>query len=126
MKERVAKLWVEALRSGEYKQATTTLISPNYLPNGRPNLDGPFEKHCCLAVLMELARKEGVVVDFACSALDGATKEWAGVNTQSCCLPDDLPFPMKHRSPLSLLSANDTGATFEEIADFVEKHYEVL
>lgn len=48
MKPEIAKIWVEALRSGKYEQCTSVLRSTD-------------NKFCCLGVLCELAVKEGVI-----------------------------------------------------------------
>ena len=52
MRKAVKKKWLEALRSGEYKQGKRTLrrIEP----------DGGYS-YCCLGVLCDLAVKEGVI-----------------------------------------------------------------
>lgn len=47
MKPEIKKLWVKALRSGEYEQGTHQLVKDN--------------KYCCLGVLCEIAHKSGVV-----------------------------------------------------------------
>lgn len=47
MKQEIAERWVQALRSGEYKQGLSRL---------RTKDDG----YCCLGVLCDLASKEGV------------------------------------------------------------------
>lgn len=49
MKKEIKKLWLEALRSGKYKQATGQLK--------RVDLYSQQESHCCLGVLCELHRK---------------------------------------------------------------------
>lgn len=54
MNRDVGRAWVAALRSGEYEQGR------NYLRTRDLRTDRTY--HCCLGVLCELARVEGVVV----------------------------------------------------------------
>ena len=49
MKKEIADKWVEALRSGEYKQAKERLQSEDSL--------------CCLGVLCKIAEKDGVRIN---------------------------------------------------------------
>lgn len=84
MNERVKRLWLKALRSGEYKRGTA------YLKNGN--------RFCCLGVLCDLYLKEHPEAEW--SRLDGCNsscistdedthnavlpvivREWAGMNT---------------------------------------------
>lgn len=50
-----AKKWVEALRSGDYKQATGVLT--------RVNDKGEPESHCCLGVACQVAIENGVPLE---------------------------------------------------------------
>lgn len=117
------KLWLQALRSGEYKQCKRILS------------DG--ESYCCLGVACEIARKNGLNVhrtivgqDETVVVFDGNTKtlplsvsNWLGfyagdvVGTiyKGC---DNLV--------LCLSKLNDEGKTFLEIADMIEKHQDTL
>jgi hypothetical protein len=54
MDSRVKGLWLDALRSGEYKQAKEMLAKVN------PETE-EVEGFCCLGVLCDLAVKEGVI-----------------------------------------------------------------
>jgi hypothetical protein len=51
MNKRIKKLWIKALRSGKYRQGY------RQLKRGRGN-DAAF---CCLGVLCEVAKQEGVI-----------------------------------------------------------------
>lgn len=53
MNPEIKKQWVEALRSGEYKQGYRTLA--------RLTDDDSGKEYCCLGVLCELAVKEGII-----------------------------------------------------------------
>jgi hypothetical protein len=109
------KLWVEALRSGEYQQ-------------GRHFLNDGDGHYCCLGVLCELYRKH-VDPDFPVCSSDGAIeygeegvdaelpemiRGWAGLRTSVG--------EYDHRSGRveALASQNDSGEPFCKIADIIE------
>lgn len=110
--------WVAALRSGEYKQGAGALAR-----GGR---------YCCLGVLCDLAVKAGVLVEvsFADEEEDQLTYDGAdGV------LPDSVVdwADLSHTDPevggvsfdardLRLSAHNDSGKTFAEIADLIERY----
>ena len=102
-----AKKWVEALRSGENKQI-----------NGRL-YDGVG--HCCLGVGCKIVGLEpvfdGVNYWFAKKAfeLPGKVKKALGLNTAA-----------GGYGVTSLISDNDSGKTFTEIADIIESEPEGL
>jgi hypothetical protein len=113
-----AKKWVEKLRSGELEQGLHALHD-----------DGKF---CCLGVACELAVEEGLpLVVKEKINLDGTTYveydghsgvlpekvvEWLGLRTEEggYCLAESLTF------------LNDSGATFNQIADLIESEPEGL
>lgn len=125
MDSEIKERWVAKLRSGGYTQGT-----------GKLNSDG---KYCCLGVLCEIAVEDGIVIktdavtdtgtgryiskvdtsDYEVSVLPFAVKNWAG-------LPDTNPeveffnadgFP----EDMTLAELNDSGKTFEEIANLIEE-----
>jgi len=118
MNKEVAKLWVDALRSGEYKQGT-----------GKLARRGEF---CCLGVLCELAIKNGIdlkvgkyghwddIITYngADISLPDVVKEWAGMNSTSGVYGD--------QSGEHLSDQNDRGKSFLQIADLIEEKVEVL
>lgn len=88
--------WVKALRSGDYEQGKNSL---------RKN-----DKYCCLGVLCEI---QGA--DF------GEIKEKYGTLSLCYSPPQFLGgIPRNIRS--KIVSMNDSGASFSEIADYIEKH----
>lgn len=103
MKRQIKKLWVAALRSGEYRQGK------NQLRTGK----GSTVKHCCLGVLEDLAIKAGVRKSFPVKAavLTDDVLEWAG-------LPDGSPLA----GGKCLASENDFGESFKQIANRIEKY----
>lgn len=118
MKPEIKKLWVDALRSGEFTQGTGFLKTTSDCNN---------EKYCCLGVLCKLHGKE-TGRDFSAEdrycgsmyALPIIVAEWADLETDPV-----VHFEESHNFvPLSTL--NDgvlvKSRSFTEIADIIEKH----
>jgi hypothetical protein len=106
--------WVAALRSGEYKQGRDLLHYKDDLSN---------EHMCCLGVLSHLAVKAGACSRYfddeqgeyvygsgAVAHLPREVVEWASLDDDSPSVERDL-----------LVNINDGGASFEEIADMIER-----
>lgn len=115
-KERI-KLWVDALRSGEYKQGEGRLARVN-------------NTYCCLGVACDLAIKNGVdiirqiyIIDNCYSYDDEASflplkvREWLGFNS------NDTHGKLSSSRYDTLTKANDSGLSFNEIADLIEQEY---
>lgn len=92
--------WLEALRSGQYKQGTGCLHGE--------------DSYCCLGVFSKIQGR-----------LDGA---YDGIDGSGLLLSDNNPHNFLNAVeicefgglPCSLASINDKGATFAEIADIIE------
>lgn len=111
MNQKIKELWINALRSGEYKQSQHALRT--------------VSGFCCLGVLCDLAAKlelgtwrqtieskwvfEPMGGNSRQDTLPGRVVEWAG-------LRDSNPDTDKG----SLASLNDHGKSFEEIADIIQ------
>lgn len=123
MKKEIADLWVKELRSGKWEQGTRYLCKD--------------QKYCCLGVLCEIALREGVDIlkkaknvddelyyvygkDRAISILPGEVMNWAEIATFVG------NYTGSYTDELSLTEQNDSGKTFEEIAEVIEKNYENL
>lgn len=115
MNEEIKKLWVDALRSGEYKQGKKKLHK-----KGR---DG--DRFCCLGVLCDLAVKAGVPVkvrdeggrityNHRQGLLPVIVSDWAG-------LPDDNPHVDLAGELVGLTELNDKGRRFTTIAKLIEE-----
>lgn len=120
-KKEIREKWVEMLKSGEYTQGHGSLRTD--------------DKFCCLGVLCELAVKEGVIglpslvsdnmysygdqgnLKGNRSFLPDIVQEWAGVTTN---------YGKMNTPELSLVDVNDTGKTFEEIAELIASEPEGL
>lgn len=129
MNPEVKAKWLAALRSGDYEQGRDALRTGTR-----------HRQYCCLGVLCDLAVKEGIIgqpilidrdwtygdtTHTSWSALPLTVAQWAGLYN-----PDDLSHtsgfgidamatsPEGDRTSLS--SLNDSGKTFEQIADIIE------
>jgi hypothetical protein len=115
MNPQVKEKWLSALRSGDYQQTQRYLHKE----------DG----FCCLGVLCDLYGKEHNVEwnlavaededrnyyrfqDYLAS-LPLSVMEWAGVESPNAYIGS---------GSLTLWELNDSGSTFNEIADLIEEH----
>lgn len=120
----IKRQWVEALRSGQYRQ-------------GRKQLLDPEGQYCCLGVLTDLYCKTHMlktpdyIAGSDCCVLSNKVMEWAG-------LDDFNPKVMVDNRQISLALCNDGGMgvppltnkfgpkipamTFQEIADLIERN----
>lgn len=96
------KKWLEALRSGEYKQGKKHLVIAN---NNNKN-----KYYCCLGV----AGKICGLGDEHMKNFDFLTENFA-----NCGIPEILIGEFGEAAELAEM--NDNGNTFEEIADYIEK-----
>ena len=97
LNKHVKALWVEALRSGKYKQ-------------GRNSLRPSQNKFCCL----------GVLADQICP-LEWKGRDWQG---HGVLLPPELAaeINLSYKAETTLADLNDDyGKSFNEIADYIEK-----
>lgn len=143
MNPEIKALWIEALRSGEYKQGRGCL---------KADYSGKAQ-YCCLGVLTELAVKAGVIEE-GTTDFDGEycysdvtpdgykrteqfglplrVQEWSGVDNTSGRLADPIDFTKPGCScgcegamlAPSLICLNDTAKyTFAQIADVIEEQF---
>jgi hypothetical protein len=131
MKKEIAEKWIAELLSGKYQQGTGKLRGGN------------DDRYCCLGVLCEIAAAEGIAKRSKhpfhdryyygdnpdtgdsdtkhnhSTVLPEAVKEWAGMK-------DDCG---KYGEPGSygyLTSHNDSGMSFKQIAEIIEKNIDKL
>lgn len=111
MKKSIAMKWVAALRSGEYKQTKWVL----------KNAEG----YCCLGVLCKVMGKR-----FTPSTSGNGMKACLG---KIAVLPSKVVEESGMRTcegylntEQSLVDLNDSGETFSEIADIIEKEWKKL
>ena len=122
MNQEIKQRWIQALRSGEYKQGQGALH--NYNEN----------TFCCLGVLCDLHAKETNTswVDYPEEnwrsdylgndiSLPNKVIEWSGLEDHDPLINRKLS-PLIHRT-LSLAMYNDEkGYSFDQLADLIEKH----
>jgi hypothetical protein len=105
------ELWVQALESGAYDRGTGQLA---YDHNGQ-------RQFCCLGVACEVAIKHGVIAryDDGDETLDhyDLVREWLGLADSEGCYDG---------GDRSLISDNDSGYTFREIAATIRAEPEGL
>ena len=119
MNYKVKEKWISALRSGKYKQGIRHLRNE--------------DKYCCLGVLCDLYSQEhNIEWDFddfistwsfygSCDVLPYSVQNWSGLNTSNPMVKVSVDDENKyfHHEPLSDL--NDTGFTFEQISNIIER-----
>jgi hypothetical protein len=114
-KENVRK-WVDALRSGEYEQ-------------GKMCLCNKYNKYCCLGVACEIVYKNGVILSIEKleygKYYNGNHVEWPDIVKKWFGFYKTTPIRFEYNGrSYGFIGLNDTAeATFEEIADLIEKEY---
>lgn len=96
-REQVYRRWIAALRSGEYCQGNGSL---------RPGSN----EFCCLGVLCDLASKDG----------GPGWDERGHFMGRKAVLPEAVARFMNITEQMDLISLNDRGQTFHQIADYIE------
>ena len=121
MKKSISKIWIKALRSGEFNQGSEFLEK-----------DG---KYCALGVISLLSLMGGQctynsdggvgLFDNKRSGLSFNTMKWAKISN---FLKADAPFAPFHLNGKisSIAQMNDSGMNFNQIADLIEKHWKIL
>lgn len=126
MNEEIKEQWIEALRSGEYKQGRTALHRVNLEDSLQP------DEFCCLGVLCELAVKAGIIEAPHISAFrDKLTyagqDNYLPIEVQKWAELDNNPSIVSKENlrgqPQTLAGLNDANFTFEEIAHVIEQEY---
>jgi hypothetical protein len=118
MNKKIAKKWVKALRSGNYKKSTGGLCQ--IYKNGN-------RSYCCLGVLTDLYNKENSDTNTEQSLWGGylsyTVVDWAEMNSINGHISGG------HYFGNTLASLNDCGRnkrSFKRIADIIEKNVENL
>jgi hypothetical protein len=106
MKPEVKQMWLEALRSGKYKQGKHQLRSGN--------------KFCCLGVLCEVS---GMPYSSYATDLPGDIADWAEIVTDPFVIDAIPEEKLKGMYPL-LSNINDSlpGYGFKRIANLIERY----
>jgi hypothetical protein len=109
MNKRFKTRWTKALRSGEYEQGRSRLVSHD-------------DKFCCLGVACNLLAEDG----FGAWVVDEFSGEWSyetGDHVSDIMLPPEaaLKIGLKDDAEDALVQLNDDGGSFDEIADWIEE-----
>lgn len=124
MKKEIKKLWLDALRSGKYKQTLGEL---------RSGYDDE-KKYCCLGVLTDICRIKTKkswlsLLDITEEILSHQVTKWAGLDSPDPEVRINKKEGISVKNPgnkkaittLKLSEVNDSGADFNTIADLIEK-----
>lgn len=113
MKPELKKLWVEALRSGEYEQTQEQLCDSTD--------DGGYS-YCCLGVLCEVAIKAGLPITVNFGEDEPKAYDFNGItNTADLNYQLLKEFELTSENQSTLIGMNDDeNAPFTEIADWIE------
>ena len=128
MKKEIAEKWVQALRSGEYKQGS-------YVLHNTSN-----NNYCCLGVLCDIYQKEGNKFNSVSEGNWGAETDNGFENLPATFFddrPDVLPEVVMKWADISCSSGgcvgsnlaalnDDDGYTFDEIATVIEANVDNL
>jgi len=155
MKQEVAEKWVAELRSGKYQQTKEKLRAVTENHSGELVLSSRFCCLGVLCNLFAQEQKDAEwgldeknAAAYFTAADDDAddenlpafVQEWAAMYSPIGCLRvssgpeyETLKLKLQLLSPragilhdATLASANDRGASFEQIADFIEQHWQNL
>lgn len=122
MPRELKEKWIEALRSGKYKQGYGVLKTKG--------------EYCCLGVLQELRGVEEKIVGDGVSTFNGFSTVLdektcrdlnclnIGFDIPQECIKECTPYWAEDRH-VSIANVNDLGVPFSKIADLVEKYVEV-
>lgn len=122
MDQKIKEKWIEALRSGNYQQ-------------GRQQLKTWDNKFCCLGVLCDLYKKEkpDTSINWLRGDLPHNVEYWAEVNgtdfeltsyvRASAKLDHQERMVFPKGSLVDLVTLNDDGLNFRQIADIIEEHF---
>lgn len=119
MIKKLKQKWVAALRSGKYKQCNGLLC--------RLNDRGRATGHCCLGVLLEVAKKEGYDIKKQKADYNTTNRQYVFAGEKHDTMTGGLSESFRTRIKLDgldeseLISMNDGGKSFDEIADFIQK-----
>lgn len=120
------RLWVAALRSGDFTQTTGALEELQ---------DDDTVRHCCLGVVCRVALKNGLELDVTNASpiapmakFDGEhgylpqkVRDWLGITGRD----PQLLFEGDFHGAAALNDSTDKNLTFNDIADLIEKTFEL-
>jgi hypothetical protein len=101
---KVKEAWLAALESGEYVKGKFALKSTPFAGDDPDDVN-----FCCLGVLCEVAKKQGVITEYKAKSSYPPTEvsEWAGID---------------HDAELELADVNDSVESFKPVIELIKKH----
>ena len=109
--------WIDALRSGRYKQTREVLRGPVWDDEAQEFVKDQTG-YCCLGVACNLTYRGWRPSDDPNNNIEGAFDWRKGLQAT-----DTKGFPfVNNKVAESLAVLNDSGATFEQIADWIEEY----
>lgn len=105
MNQRIKAAWLEALRSGKYQQGIKYLRTAD-------------DKYCCLGVLCDISGKGDWLPTKYDLSRPYMKEYWLGQPPSDVI--DEADLTIIHCDQLAAM--NDSGKTFEEIAQYIEKN----
>jgi hypothetical protein len=114
MKAKMKQKWIDALRSGKYKQGD------GYLCNTDEN---GVDKHCCLGVLAEVAGVKREILYGKETLTEIGRSRWLGTWAKSGEPEYETHKPSTHTTLQRKLAAkNDSKWSFKRIATWIQKN----
>lgn len=109
------KLWIEALRSGEYRQGKKALVNLD--------LDGKIMNYCCLGVACDVINKnrKSQVEFIGKTYLPTPATKVFGIREDGEFIE---PITLNGKNFESLAQMNDSGVRFKTIARIIEEQLE--
>lgn len=128
MKKEIMELWTAALRSGNYKQGKQSLkdLNGNYCVLGvlcEISGLGSWKDYNSAKLKFHYRVDTSITVFTASEGIQPPVIEWAGItplHLYSFC-PVEI-----NNEKTTLTTINDSGKSFNEIADIIEQNYEKL
>lgn len=102
--------WLAALRSGNYKQASGSLV--------RLHSDPQTAEFCCLGVACDIVDPTAWSDAYNGDSRESLVRDWCDLSYDTT---DSFPFIDPAASDF-LATRNDSGATFEQIANWIEEN----
>lgn len=118
MNKEIADKWVEALRSGKYKQGTGSLCEITH----------SGEHYCCLGVLCDIANIPYTIGSAPFKTYDGDKIGLSLGIMKKVGMESSLGRfrTINNGIQFDLSKLNDGGRSFKEIADVIEQNWEAL
>lgn len=111
MKRELRDRWTEALRSNKYKQAVEYLRK-------RDSETGEILGYCCLGVLCDIVNPYGWFASIA----NARSHQLACDDKEELSIEALYAVGLSQAHQWKLIGMNDSGTSFEEIADWIDLH----